>query len=218
MIPIVSIVGKSGVGKTAVIEKLVTELKKRNYRVATIKHSASGFEMDHEGKDTWRHSQAGSDAVAISSPQRIAVIRNVDHDHSLAELYKYIGPDFDIIIAEGFKHDRVPKIEVHRKKFGRRLVCTKDELLAVATDGNLKLDVPQFGLDDARGLVDLIEKRFLDKEKTDEVTVFVNEEPIPLNPFVKSIISKTVLAMISALKNVPGARDVDMFIRRKAGE
>lgn len=218
MIPIVSIVGKSGVGKTAVIEKLVTELKKRNYRVATIKHSASGFEMDREGKDTWRHSRAGSDTVAISSPQKIAVIRNVDHDHSLEELYRYIGPDFDIIIAEGFKHDKAAKIEVHRKKFGRRLVCTKDELLAVATDENLKLDIPQFGLDDARGLADLIEKRFLDKEKTDEITVFVNEEPIPLNPFVKSIIGKTVLGMISALKNVPEARDVDMFIRRKAGE
>jgi molybdopterin-guanine dinucleotide biosynthesis protein B len=218
MIPIVSIVGKSGVGKTAVVEKLVTELKKRNYRVATVKHSASGFEMDREGKDTWRHSRAGSDTVAISSPQKIAVIRNVDHDHSLAELYRYIGPDFDIIIAEGFKHDRTAKIEVHRKRFGRRLTCHKDELLAVATDENLKLDIPQFGLDDARGMADLIEKRFLDKEKADEVTIFVNEEPIPLNPFVKSIISKTVLAMISALKNVPEAKDVDMFIRRKARE
>jgi len=218
MIPIVSIVGKGGVGKTTVVEKLVAELKKRGYRVATIKHSPSDFEIDREGKDTWRHAQAGSDTVAISSPQKIATIRNVDHDHTLAELYRYIGPDFDIIIAEGFKHDKVAKIEVHRKKLGRSLVCTKDELLAVATDEKLKLDVPQYGLEDAGGLVDLIEKRFLTEEKPDEVTLFVNEEPIPLNPFVKNIIEKALLGMISALKNVPQATNVDIFIRRKAGE
>lgn len=218
MIPIVSIVGKGGVGKTTVIEKLVAELKKRGYRVATIKHSPSDFEIDREGKDTWRHAQAGSDTVTISSPQKIATIRNVDHDHTLAELYRYIGPDFDIIIAEGFKHDKVAKIEVHRKKLGRGLVCTKDELLAVATDEKLKLDVPQYGLEDAGGLVDLIEKRFLTEEKPDEVTLFVNEEMIPLNPFVKNIIEKALFGMISALKNVPQATNVDIFIRRKAGE
>jgi molybdopterin-guanine dinucleotide biosynthesis protein B len=218
MIPIVSIVGKGGVGKTTVVEKLVAELKKRGYRVATIKHSPSDFEIDREGKDTWRHAQAGSDTVAISSPQKIAIIRNVDHDHTLAELYRYIGPDFDIIIAEGFKHDKVAKIEVHRKKLGRGLVCTKDELLAVATDEKLKLDVPQYGLEDAGGLVDLIEKRFLTEEKPDEVTLFVNEEMIPLNPFVKNIIEKALFGMISALKNVPQATNVDIFIRRKAGE
>jgi molybdopterin-guanine dinucleotide biosynthesis protein B len=218
MIPIVSIVGKGGVGKTTVVEKLVAELKNRGYRVATIKHSPSDFEIDHEGKDTWRHAQAGSDTVAISSPRKIAIIRNVDHDHTLAELYRYISPDFDIIIAEGFKHDKAAKIEVHRRKLGRGLVCTKDELLAVATDEKLKLAVPQYRLEDAGGLVDLIEKRFLTEEKQDEFTLFVNEEPVPLNPFVKNIIEKALLGMISALKNVPQATNVDIFIRRKDGE
>jgi molybdopterin-guanine dinucleotide biosynthesis protein B len=212
------VVGKSGVGKTYVIEKLVAELKRRGYRVATIKHSASGFDLDQEGKDTWRFARAGSDTVAISSPQKVAIIRKVEHDHTLAELQRYIGPDFDIILAEGFKQDKAPKIEVHRKEFGPDLLCSKEELLAIATDEKLKVDVPQYGLEDAPGLVDFIEKRFFDREKEDTVTLFVNEEMIPVNPFVRSIITRTMVGMVSALKKVSQATSIDISIRRKSGE
>jgi molybdopterin-guanine dinucleotide biosynthesis protein B len=218
MVPIVSVVGKSGVGKTYVMEKLIAELKSRGYRVASIKHSASGFDIDQEGKDTWRHAQAGSDTVAISSSQKVAIIRKVDHDYNLAELYRFIGPDFDIILAEGFKQDKAAKIEVHRKKFGPDLLCTNEELLAIATDEKLDMNVPQYNFEDALGLVDLIEKRFFTEEKEDIVSLFVNEEPIPLNPFVRSIISKTVMGMISALKKVPQALSVDISIRKKTEE
>ena len=218
MVPIVCVVGKSGVGKTYVIERLVAELKRRSYRVATIKHSAGGFDIDHEGKDTWRYAQAGSDTVAISSSQKLAIIRKVDHDHTLAELQRFIGPDFDIILAEGFKQDKAPKIEVHRKEFGPDLLCAKVELLAIATDEKLKIDVPQYGLEDAPGLVDLVEKRFFDREKEDTVTLFVNEEMIPVNPFVRSIITKTLAGMVSALKKVSQATSIDISIRRKSEE
>ncbi len=215
MIPVVCVVGKSGAGKTYIMEKLVAELKSRGYRVATIKHSSSDFNIDQEGKDTWKHAQAGSDTVTISSPEKIAIIRKVDHDHNLAELYRFIGPDFDIILAEGFKHEKAPKIEAHRKQFGPDLLCMKDELLAIATDEKLDMDVPQYNFEDAPGLVDLIEKRFLAIEKKDIVTLFVNEEQIPINPFVRSIITKTLVGMISALKNVPQATSIDISIRRK---
>lgn len=218
MVPVVCIVGKSGVGKTSVIEKLVVELKKRGFRVATVKHNVHGFDIDHEGKDTWRFAKAGSDAVAISSSQKVAIIRKVDHDHNLAELQRYIGPDYDIILAEGFKHDKAPKIEVHRRELGPDLLSAKEELLAIATDEKLNIDVPQCSLDDAKGIADLIEKRFFDRRQEDIITLYVNDEPIPLNPFVKSIITKTVVGMVSALKRVTQAISVDISIRRKVGE
>ncbi len=218
MVPVVCIIGKSGVGKTTVMEKLVLELKRRGYRVATLKHNVHGYDIDHEGKDTWRYARVGSDAVAISSSQKVAIIRKVDHDHNLAELQRFIGLDFDIILAEGFKQEKAPKIEVHRRELGPDLLCTKEELLAVATDEKLEVDIPQYALEDARGMVDLIEKRFFDREQEDIATLFVNEEPIPLNPFVTSIISKTVLGMVSALKKVSQAMSVDISIRRKARE
>ncbi|OGQ40569.1 MAG: molybdopterin-guanine dinucleotide biosynthesis protein B, partial [Deltaproteobacteria bacterium RIFCSPLOWO2_01_FULL_42_9] len=76
----VSIVGKSGSGKTTLLEKVVAELTKRGYRVGTIKHDVHGFEIDHEGKDSWRHKMAGAKTVVLSSPDRVAVIKDVDEE------------------------------------------------------------------------------------------------------------------------------------------
>ena len=70
MIPIVSIVGRSNTGKTTLIEKLIPELRRRGYRVATIKHNIHGFDIDHEGKDSWRHKKAGARLTVIASPQQ----------------------------------------------------------------------------------------------------------------------------------------------------
>ena len=76
MIPIVSIVGKSDSGKTTLIEKLIAELTRRGFRVATIKHNRHGFDIDHEGKDSWRHKRAGAVATVVASPGRAALIED----------------------------------------------------------------------------------------------------------------------------------------------
>ena len=218
MVPIVCVVGETGAGKTHVIEMLVAELKNRGYRVATIKHSAHGFDLDQPAKDSWRHAQAGSDAVVISSPQKFALIRKVDHDSSLAELSRFIGSDFDIILAEGFKQDKAPKIEVQRQELGRDLLCAQEELLALATDESMDLNIPQYSPDDALGLVDLIEKRYLHKEEKEVISLFVNGEPVPLNDFVRRLFSNTLFGMISSLKRIPQAISIDISVRRKARE
>ena len=92
MIPIVSVVGKSDSGKTTLIEKLVPELTRRGYRVATVKHDMHGFEVDREGKDSWRHKQAGAHTVVIASPQKIALIRDVERDLTLDEISSARSP------------------------------------------------------------------------------------------------------------------------------
>ena len=84
--PIISIVGKSNSGKTTLIENLIPELTKRGYRVATIKHNVHGFDIDHEGKDSWRHKKAGAFATVIACPTRIALIEDIDHDQTLDEI------------------------------------------------------------------------------------------------------------------------------------
>jgi molybdopterin-guanine dinucleotide biosynthesis protein B len=215
MVPVVCIVGKSGVGKTYVMLKLVAEFKKRGYRVATVKHSAHDIDLDLEGKDSWHHARAGSDAVVISSPHKFALIREVDHDSTLDELSRLIGPDFDIILAEGFKQDKAPKIEVHRKEFGKDLICKGDELLAVVTDAELERDIPQYAADDAPGLVDLIEKRCFRKEERHTVSLFVNGQPVPLNDFVRGLFSNILFGMVSSLKRVPQATGIDISVRKK---
>jgi molybdopterin-guanine dinucleotide biosynthesis protein B len=164
MIPVISVVGKSDAGKTTLIEKLIRELKARGYRVATVKHDAHSFDIDHPGKDTWRHAQAGSDHVVIASPVRIAHIQRIQREPTLPEIAATID-DVDIILTEGYKRGPAPKIEVSRIEKGRELLCTREELVALATDQPFDLDVPQFGLDDAKGLVDLIVQEFLMKDE-----------------------------------------------------
>ena len=160
MVPIVSIVGKSGSGRTTLLEGLIRELKRRGYRVGTIKHDAHSFEIDRPGTDTWRHAQAGSDHVIISSPQRVASIRRVEREQRLDELAAGMA-DVDIVLTEGYRRGNAPKIEVSRRERSETLLCQPDELLALASNQPFNLNVPQYGLNDFRGLADLIEARFL---------------------------------------------------------
>ena len=163
-VPVVSIVGCSGVGKTTLLEKLIRELKRRGLRIATIKHDRHGFEIDRPGKDTWRHAQAGSDVVAIASPDRVAVIARTGQELSLDEIVAHLPVRVDIVLTEGYKYGDKPKIEVSRSACGGELLCGggEDGLLALATDqAHPEVRVPQYGLDDVVGLADLLEVRLL---------------------------------------------------------
>jgi molybdopterin-guanine dinucleotide biosynthesis protein B len=162
MIPVVSVVGKSNVGKTTLLEKLIPELKRRGYRVATVKHDAHSFEMDQPGKDTWRHRQAGADVVVISSKDKVAMIKRVTQEIPLPQIAQMVT-DVDILLTEGYKRGSAPKIEVSRRALSSELLCTADELVAIVSDQSFALPVPQLGLDDVAGLADVLEDRFLKK-------------------------------------------------------
>jgi molybdopterin-guanine dinucleotide biosynthesis protein MobB len=162
MIPIVSIVGKSNSGKTTLIEKLIRDLTARGYRIATIKHNRHGFEIDHEGKDSWRHKKAGAVLTVVASPHQVAAIEDVDRDYELAELRDRYIHNVDLILSEGFKKNPHPKIEVFRAVLKRDLLCqAEDNLIAIAGDNPPDAGVQRFDIDDARGLADFIEERFL---------------------------------------------------------
>jgi|ETNmetMinimDraft_16_1059900.scaffolds.fasta_scaffold52549_2 molybdopterin-guanine dinucleotide biosynthesis protein MobB len=161
--PLVCIVGHSSSGKTTYIERLIPELKKRGYCLALIKHHRHEFDIDVEGKDSWRYLKAGSDAAMVSSPDKVALIKKVDHDLSPDELRTFIGGGFDLIIIEGFKKADELKIEVHRAELGKALSCLPEDLVAVVTDENLDLPVAQYDLTDVVAIADLIEQRLLGK-------------------------------------------------------
>jgi molybdopterin-guanine dinucleotide biosynthesis protein B len=159
-IPVISIVGgKSNSGKTTLLVKIIREAKRRGWRVATLKHDVHGFEMDQPGKDTWRHAQAGADIVAISSPQKIAILEKVTEDQPLDEVLARIQ-GVDVIFTEGYKQANKPKIEVFRSAVHQELFSKPEELLAIASDVSFDNGIPCFGLDDAQGICDLIEETF----------------------------------------------------------
>jgi molybdopterin-guanine dinucleotide biosynthesis protein B len=216
MIPIVSIVGKSDSGKTTLIEKLVPELTRRGYRIATVKHDVHGFEVDREGKDSWRHKQAGAHTVVISSPEKVALIRDVEKDLTLEEIREKLIQDVDLILSEGYKKDVQPKIEIFRKEKHKELLCTKeDNLIAIVSDKKFRVGVSCFSLDDIRGVADFIEKKYLQSEREGEVSLKVDGEKIPMTPFVKNFVTSTIKGMLSSLKGCASAKQIEIRVEGK---
>jgi molybdopterin molybdotransferase len=165
-LPIVAIVGKSQSGKTVLMEQLIAEFKRRGYKIAALKHSRGGMEIDHPGKDSWRYAQAGSDAVLISSPDKLAFIKSLDHDLDIGEILPIVGSEFDLVLVEGFKKSKTPKIEVHREELGDDLLCSPEELSAIVTDGSLDTDIAQLPWGDTVTVADFIEKNFVLKSQS----------------------------------------------------
>ena len=145
MIPIISIVGRSNSGKTTLIEKLISELSGRGHRVATVKHDVHGFDIDKEGKDSWRHKKAGSQLVVISSPSKIAIIKDLEQEQDLEEIRRQWIHDVDIIVTEGYKRESFPKIEINLFQDPPEFVCSDDDnLIAVVAKVPRRGAVPTF--------------------------------------------------------------------------
>jgi len=156
---IVSFVGRSNSGKTTLLEGVIRELKVRGYRVGVVKHTCHHFDMDVPNKDTWRLSQAGGDVVAISSPEKMAIVEKRDAEISFEEIVAFFKDRVDIILTEGFKSGNAAKIEVSRSVQGNELLCSEDELLAIVSDQTFPVKVQQFDLSDAIGIAELLQER-----------------------------------------------------------
>lgn len=150
--PVLSFVAKSGSGKTTLLEKVIRRLKEEGIRLAVIKHDAHQFDMDKPGKDTWKIAQAGADIVAISSPAKVAVIEKVDEEKNLDEVIAMLSK-VDLILTEGFKRGNKPKIEVFRSDAHKDLLCTSNELVAIASDIKWEIGVPCYDINDVEGIV-----------------------------------------------------------------
>ena len=158
--PVVAVIGHSGSGKTTFLEKLISELTSRGLKVGSIKHDVHGFEMDKPGKDSWRHKQAGASTTIISSPYQIGVVMDVKYDHQPEELLSFFS-GMDIILAEGFKRSRIPKLEVFRAEITPEPLCINDELLiGLITDAQIDPDVPVFSVTAVKTVADYLIKRF----------------------------------------------------------
>jgi len=158
--PIVTVVGKSNSGKTTLIEKLLPELSNLGLAVGTIKHDVHGFEIDLPGKDTWRHRKAGAKRTVISSPGKMALIQDVDHDPGLDELIVYFR-GLDLVLAEGYLRESRPKVEVFREAVQREPLCRGDgNLIALVTEATLDLEVPRFLPEDGAGLASFLKRHF----------------------------------------------------------
>jgi molybdopterin-guanine dinucleotide biosynthesis protein B len=213
MPPIVCIVGASDSGKTTFLEKLIPELVRRGYRIGTVKHDAHGFEMDREGKDTWRHRQAGAQTIAIASPNQTAAIRRTDAEMDLEELVGRFFFQEDLVLTEGYKRSHRPKIEVFRKAVESQPICGSDDnLLGMVSDDLDEAAVPVFRFADVAGVADLIEARFLKERQPSAVLLRLDGKKLPLNAFVRDFVVGTVVGMLSTLRGWKKPRSIDLHI------
>lgn len=162
---------KSGTGKTTLIEALIKIFKDRGYRVGVLKYDAHKFEIDKEGKDSYRFTKAGADNVILSSAEKLAMIQLVQEQKNLEEIIE-LFTDVDVIFIEGFRNNNYPKIEVYRKAVSEKLLCKDsnfniDSFVAVASDESLSLDLPVLDLNSPLILADFIENNLIQKVKSD---------------------------------------------------
>ncbi|HZD54734.1 MAG TPA: molybdopterin-guanine dinucleotide biosynthesis protein B [Candidatus Aquicultoraceae bacterium] len=160
--PVVCFVGRKNAGKTTLMEKVILGLAAAGHRVAAVKHDAHRFEIDHPGKDSHRFREAGAETTVISSPQMTAVVLRHGVEMPLEAILSRFASEADIVLAEGYKTTRFPKIEVHRKATGQPLLRPAPAgLIAVATDERVDTTVPQLDIHDSRSLVNLIRESYL---------------------------------------------------------
>jgi molybdopterin-guanine dinucleotide biosynthesis protein B len=165
--PVLGFAAFSGTGKTTLLRKLISLLRQKGLRVGLIKHAHHGFDIDHPGKDSHELRHAGASPVLITSSIRRAIIteRPVPRDPVLAEeLACFDTTDVDLILVEGFKRERFPKIELYRPALGKPLLFPEDEtIIAIATDAELPLQaiIPLLDLNQPEEIADFILQRFL---------------------------------------------------------
>jgi len=132
---IFGVTGWKNSGKTGLMERLITEFTARGLSVSSIKHAHHSFDIDHPGRDSYRHRDAGARQVL---------------------LLKQLSP-VDLVLIEGYKRDRHPKIEAHRKETGQPLIAPEDEtIVAVASDASVAIDRPVLDLNDTASIANFI--------------------------------------------------------------
>jgi len=152
-IPVFAVAGYSGVGKTTFLEKLIPRLKERGLTVAVVKHDTHGYELDREGRDSWRLTRAGADVTGLVGPAGAALMENRPPDaRALLDGIR----DVDVILTEGFKNQVWPKLLVYRAGAGKPPALDAAECLAVVGDAPVPGAARQVGLEDARGAAELI--------------------------------------------------------------
>ena len=152
---VIGVAGFKNAGKTTLVEKLVIALTGRGYRISTVKHAHHSFDIDHEGRDSFRHRKAGATEVAVVSKGRWALIHELrdEAEPALANILRKLAP-CDLIIVEGYKRDGHDKIEVRNLALDHPHLAGEDPtIVAIAATGAIAgAPVPVFGRDDVSAL------------------------------------------------------------------
>ena len=139
-VTIISIVGKQNAGKTTLIKGLIPKLKEQGYRVGTLKYNIRKFDIDHEGKDTYKYSNSGADSVAISTQSEFVVMKKIANPLMLHEIIEAHFNDVNVVLVEGYREDDYPRIKIVGTQETQTVSDSDNELVLI----NEKLETKRF--------------------------------------------------------------------------
>lgn len=200
-LPVLAVVGASNSGKTTVACTLIRGLVERGHRIAAIKHTPHGHQVDRPGSDSARLLAAGAEKLLLSSPGMVTSMELTQADAPLQQAVASLGNGYDLVIAEGFKESGAPKVLVRNN--GQSWPSLVG-VFAVVGDGEPLPGVPTYSLHDLDGLMDQIQSELLTRtEEGPSVSLTVDGVPIALGGFTSGVLSEIVVGFLRALRDVP---------------
>lgn len=171
--PLLGFAAWSGTGKTTLLEQIIPILTKRGVRIAAIKHTHHDFDIDQPGKDSYKLRKSGANQVLVASSRRWALMNESSGDviePDLQQLLPKLDHDnLDLVLIEGFKHEPIPRIELHRSTIGKPLLYPDDkQIIAIAISSNEQIttSIHMLDLDNSEQIADFIETHILHRKQT----------------------------------------------------
>lgn len=213
MAAVVCFIGRSKVGKTTLLERLLPELTGRGYRVVAVKHTSHPHELDVPGKDSWRLRQAGASVSIACTPELVVETRKTAEPVSLEELAAHYW-DYDLLLAEGFAQSPFRKVEVVRSDVSTELRAPLSERIAIVSDVPVGEPGLRFSFDEIAPLADYIEDTQIKTARREmEISLVVDGKATPLNPFAQALFANILRAMVTPLKGVENPDRVSLSVR-----
>ncbi|MDI6858076.1 MAG: molybdopterin-guanine dinucleotide biosynthesis protein MobB [Dehalococcoidia bacterium] len=213
MEPVVCVVARNREDAPPVVEALLRELTAKGLKLATIVEEKRDFATEGLSETTARYQTAGCDAVIMRGPRSVASVRRLTDELPLDALVWEMRDEYDVILADGFRHASYPKIEIRRPD--EELLCHKNELLAVIGERPEEIDIPSFAASNLAPLADLIRRRFMTSEVSEDAALFIDGVRLPLHLFVRKMVASTILGMVRALKGVEDPKSVVVAVKRR---
>jgi molybdopterin-guanine dinucleotide biosynthesis protein MobB len=211
--PTISFVGHSNSGKTTLIEKIIPELSSRNYRISIAKHVGDNVIFDTPGKDTWRFSRAGAHSVIVSMNNNTVVMKSRFQENTIDQLQYAAGPDCDLLLVEGHKRERGPKIEVRRSPESKPVAVVPD-LVAIVSASAWPEMVPCFDPSDLTGIANFIEQLLL-KQRRSQLAMYLNGHLVQPDRSNADKLVQAAESLIAQTEGTPGSGQLELWLRLK---
>ncbi len=204
MVPVISIVGVPNSGKTFFIEELTKELRSRDHKIGTLKHTSHDFKSDIPGKDSYRLKESGSSIGGIFSEGSISITRDLNGDEDFSRIVEDYYFEMDILLVEGYKKGRFPKILIMAGRDIEKELeeFKKEEVIAVVGEGEPDTELNHFGKNEIKGVADFLEKELIKPYQQQEIDLFVNGRPVILKEYVQKVTKNILGGIINSLKGI----------------